>query len=84
MAIRYIRKDFVFDNASWSVAITDAIDGVGLDELAVMCGVSRTTLLNWKNNAHEGRDFNHPAMGNFLRVCNMLDLDPRHYFQTEC
>jgi hypothetical protein len=51
--------------------------------LAAMLGLDASTVNNWKNHARSNTETPYPSMTNFLKVCNLLDLDPREYFVLE-
>jgi len=58
-------------------------DFVNDTTIAAMLGVDGTTIHNWKNRAQANTTTPYPNMTNFLKVCNLLDLDPRDYFVLE-
>jgi hypothetical protein len=55
-------------------------DFVSNYELAALLGVDDTTISNWKHRAYASGPAPYPNMTNFMKVCNLLDLDPRNYF----
>lgn len=49
---------------------------------AELMGVTRTAFYRWARNKYDN-EFPFPRMHNFLRLCNLLDLDPRDFFVLE-
>lgn len=64
-----------FDSQAWGRAIKAWVKTVGEHAIAEACGVSASTVMNWANGSM-------PQMGNFIKVCDELSLDPREFFTT--
>ncbi len=82
MVTKYRLVDWDFDQTLWAQSIDAAANKIGQKELAEFIGVSPTTIRNWRVGRWT-EDFTWPAMHNLLKVCNMLDLDPREFFNLE-
>ena len=77
---KHILIDWEFDMQAWSKAIALGIETIGYKDLAALLDLDPSTLSNWKNTlVHE--KFPHPSMSNFVKVCNLLDLDPRDFWR---
>jgi len=72
---------WTFHTNAWSQAITNAAREIG-PELGELLGVDKATVSNWSRNKWTGQ-LQWPNMSNFLRVCDLLDLDPREFFIYE-
>lgn len=78
---RYRVVAWTFDTKAWGAAINEAREALGKD-LPEFLQVDRATSENWGKERYTGT-FTWPSMGNFLRVCNLLDLDVRDFFILE-
>lgn len=76
--IKYRICAFKFDFEAFSRAI-EAHDTSTRKAIAEAMGLSVSALDNWINGYRHGRS-SPPLMLNFVRLCNLLDLDPRDYF----
>lgn len=80
--IKYSLVDWDFNGPLWARSIDDAANKIGQKELAEFLDVNPTTIRNWRiGRFAEG--FEWPAMHNFLKVVNLLDLDAREFFTLE-
>jgi DNA-binding XRE family transcriptional regulator len=82
MVTKYKLVDWSFDSALWSSSVRNAADEIGTKDLAQLLDVSPTTIVNWANGNYKS-EFPWPHMLNLLKVCNLLDLDPRAFFILE-
>ncbi len=82
MGIEYKWVNWTFDRVLWSEVIKSAIEKYGIDDLAEISEVSTSTLYNWSIGRYQ-RGFEWPHMVNFLKLTNLLDLDPRKFFALE-
>jgi len=78
MGIKYNTVDWKFDARRWAhdLKAQRDVDLVAAQELS---GVTASGWWHWLN-VKPGRPFEHPNMSNFIKVCNLLELDPRNYF----
>lgn len=82
MNIRYKLMGWEFNHELWSATMATAVAEMGLEFMALSMNVSQSALENWsKGYFHD--DFKHPNMTNFIKACNLLDLDPREFFRLE-
>lgn len=72
---RYRVVHWEFDSQAWSRQLKAWVKTVGEDAIAQAVGCSQSTVQNWANGSM-------PAMGNFIKVCDELSLDPREFFTT--
>lgn len=79
MTIKYGIYNFEFDTVKWAALISRALSGIDRAVLAEMLNVSESALYNWSIGRVD-HNFPHPNMSNFIRICNMLDVDPRDFF----
>ncbi len=80
--MEYKWVDWTFNTDLWSKTIARAIELYGKDDFAEICGLSDTTVYNWSVGRYtEG--FNWPSMHNFLKITNLLDLNPMKFFVLE-
>lgn len=78
---KYVVVAWEFNTALWADTIATQMVNFGQD-LPAMTGVDKSTLNNWaKERYTEG--FNWPSMVNFIRVCNLFDLNPDEFFILE-
>lgn len=70
--------DWQFDAERWAADLKKQSD----KDLVAAQELSDTTPGAWWKwlNPKPGQQFPHPNMSNFLKVCNLLQLDPREYF----
>jgi len=70
--------DWKFDAERWAADLNRQSDG---DRIAALelAGLSAGAWWAWLN-PKANRPFNHPNMSNFIKICNLLQLDPRDYF----
>lgn len=72
---------WVFAWKKWADVIAVASSEVG-PELGGFIGVDRSTIANWSKGRFTD-EFKFPAMHNFIRACDLLDLDPTEFFIQE-
>jgi len=80
MGIEYRWVDWTFFSALWSETIQAAVEKVGKSDLAELLEVNEKTIDNWAMGRWTDA-FRWPSMFNFLKVVNLLDLDPRKFFE---
>jgi len=80
--MEYKWVDWIFNKRLWAQVINRAVEVHGLSELAELIEVSETTLTFWGQMRYKD-GFEWPHMSNFLKVTNLLDLDPRRFFELE-
>jgi len=82
MGIEYKWLDWNFNRDLWAETVSKAIDAHGLLDLAEMLDIDHSSLGSWaKNRYYKG--FNYPSMTNFLKVVNLLNLNPAHFWALE-
>lgn len=81
MTITWKWVKWEFNSASWSQAMSVAIEQYGLDDLSELTGLSKSCIKGWSNGTYT-KGFEHPHLSNFLIVCNLLDLNPVEFFTT--
>jgi len=81
MPLAYANIDWEFDQERWAADLNKQADG----DLVAAQELSGLTASGWWNWLHpkRSRSYQHPGMGNFLNVCNLLHLDPREYFSLK-
>jgi len=79
---RYAVVSWEFNRLGWTDAVRQAIKYIGIDMLADVTGLSKSSLVNWSNGKYHPAA-SYPNMTNFLAICNILDLDVRDMFQLE-
>lgn len=82
MTKKYGLYNFTFDKMWWSALMARAASEIDKDVLAEMLNISASAIHNWSVGRY-AEGFEHPSMSNFLRICNMLDVDPREFFVLE-
>jgi len=83
MGIEYKWIDWGFNRDLWAESIAKAIELHGILDLAEMLAIDPTTLDSWaKNRYYKG--FNYPSMTNFIKVVNLLNLNPARFWALEC
>lgn len=79
---KYRHVDYVFDRHLWSLVISSLVGEYGVEDICELLDVSDSTLYNWGMNVHHD-DYPHPRMSNWLKVCNLLDINPASFVTTE-
>lgn len=83
MGIKYVSVPRKFDTVKWSALINELCNLCDtIKDAAILAQVADTTLITWRN-ANYKEDFQHPSMSNFIRICNLMDVDPSDYFTWE-
>ena len=83
MTIKYVNVPHEFNWPLWNEAIAKGIEEIGIELLAQTLEVNEITLKQWTSpNGYAYRNFKWPSMGNFLKVCNELNLRPSDFFTT--
>ncbi len=80
---KYKIVGFTFDLVRWGYDIRRAMQYIAPDYLAGLLEVDHSTLENWRDGRYKSTKAPYPMMTNFIKVCNLLDLDPRDYFVLE-
>lgn len=78
MASTYTHMDWSFDGVAFARDLT-AMSITDMQAAGELLGVSWQTIRRWQTGQYDNQ-FNFPRMSNFLKLCNLLDLDPRDYF----
>lgn len=81
--IKYKLVKWVFNAGAWANAAREAQDTVGVDLVADVMQVHRTTVISWGKMKSGYEDFPYPNMTNFIAFCNHFDKDPREFFMLE-
>lgn len=82
MTSEYRLYNWLFDLDRWALALEQS--GLTDAEIAAFADVDESTVNNWRKLRYGNpRVAQHPSMGNFLKVCNHLDLDPREFFMLD-
>lgn len=78
MPVKYNTVDWAFDKRRWAHDLNQQrdVDLVAAQELSGLTASAWYAWLNPLTRSH----YEQPRMYNFLKVCNLLDLDPRNYF----
>lgn len=76
---KYVNYEFNF--AFWSQTVARAIESHGVQVLAELLEVSEEILINWSKGRYT-ETFAYPRMTNFLKVCNLLEIEPLQFFTT--
>lgn len=71
-----------FDTAKWAEAIAEACKQHGAGTIAALTGCSVGVISSWRNGNYKV-GFEYPSMTLFMRVCNLLDLNPQDFFKVE-
>lgn len=83
MGTKYVSVGKKFDVVAWSDLMNRAINMFDtIHEAASMMDIHPTTLGNWRD-AKFSDGFEHPNMSNFIRICNLMDVDPATFFTWE-
>lgn len=74
----YANVDWRFDAERFAEDLRQQSD----KDLVAAQELAETTPGAWWNWLHpkKGKAYQHPSMSNFIKVCNLLQLDPRDYF----
>lgn len=70
-----------FHSALWAETIADAIKTHGAETIAELLDMTQGGLEAWGEERWT-ENYRYPRMTNFLKVCNLLDLQPSHFFTT--
>jgi len=81
MSIKYINCPYVFDKSEWAFQILRLREDFTIEEIARLMDVTPKCIDNWINQRHHP-DFQHPAMFNFLKLVNLLDIHPAVFFKV--
>lgn len=78
--IEYKIYNWAFDSVKWA-GVLDLV-ALEIDDrtLGEILGVDRSTVNNWRKRAYRLSEYDFPSMSNFIKVCNVLDLDPRDFY----
>ena len=82
MNITYKWVNWTFNTELWTMTIKHAIEIHGVSDLAQISELDESTLLNWSRGRYT-REFRWPHMLNFLKLTNLLDLNPSVFFVLE-
>lgn len=80
MVTKHVSVPRKFDSEKWAnlivkfVAMFDTIR-----EAAAMAETSDTALHTWMRQSFAG-EFRYPNMTNFIKICNLMDVDPSDFF----
>jgi len=81
MAKRKALAAWEFNSRNWSIAMRDAYADLG-DDLYEYIGLSKGRVQQWINQTTSvGSE--HPGMGAFLKIVDLLELDPADFFAME-
>jgi len=75
------RMKWTFDADEWSFQIQEAHDFVG-SEFADIIGVSDDLVRSWEMMRSRHHFYRWPNMSELIRVCVVLDMDPRRFIIT--
>lgn len=79
MGIQWIDVNWVFDVEQWAADLL-AQKPEDLAAARELSGLTESAWRHWMKGGTHGA-YEQPRMKNFLNVCNLLQLDPRHYFR---
>lgn len=83
MGTKYVSVPKKFDTVKWSALINSLCNMFDtIKEAAIIAQVSDTTLITWRDASYAD-GFEHPNMSNFIRICNLMDVDPSEFFTWE-
>lgn len=82
MGIKYKSVKWVFNGVLFAEFCKRAIDNYGVEPAAHAIGVHPSTLIGWSEQRWREK-FPHPAMGNFINACNLMDADPRLFWELD-
>jgi len=78
MTTTYTWANWRFNSEAWAATLNNIGDEL-IEAARELTGLSEAAFWHWRNNTYpEG--FEHPNMTNLLKICNLLDLDPRDFF----
>jgi hypothetical protein len=83
MTTEYKHMNWVFDADAFAEMLRDRVSDTDMPAFAELLGVSVSIVRGWIARYSRGTEFDHPHMSNFLKVCNLLDVDPRLFFGVE-
>lgn len=81
MVTKYKIVNWRFNTEAWANAMSVALDTFG-EDFPVMLGVTMSCVRQWSKGVYK-EGFEHPSMSNVIKTCNLLDLDPRKFFELE-
>lgn len=81
MAPTYKHVSFEFHSALWAETIADALRLHGVEVIAELLDMTPQGLEAWGEDRWT-ENYRYPRMTNFLKVVNLLDLNPAHFFTT--
>ena len=82
MSVTYDWLDWEFDVEAWARALNAALRHMSAIELAELLEIDHTTVLMYASGKLHP-DTPYPQMTKFIKVCNLLDLDPRSFWSLE-
>lgn len=83
MPPKYVSVPRKFDSEKWANLIVQLVAMFEtVKEAATMTETSDTALHTWMRENFSG-EFRYPNMTNFLRICNLMDVDPADFFTWE-
>jgi len=83
MTIKYAIHDFEFDTERFAAVLQAGIVEGNVQFVANMLSIDASTLYNWRSGRYVGVKFPYPTMTNFLKIVNLLDLNPSDYFRLK-
>jgi len=76
---KFVNYEFNFD--VWSSTMRLLVERGDAPVVSELLGMSESIIINWaKGRWTEG--FKYPNMTNFLKVCNLLEIEPLQFFTT--
>ena len=79
--IKYKVVPWEFNHVAWSAAMAQIVDSGDMEALAELTELSTAAIRNWAKGVYtEG--YQYPRMTNFLKICNVLDINPQEFFTT--
>jgi hypothetical protein len=83
MTIKYHVYDFEFDVERFAQVLQARILPDNVVFVANMLSIDHSTLENWREGRYKDVKFPYPSMTNFLKIVNLLDLNPCDYFRLK-
>lgn len=91
--MKTIFTKWVFDTEAWGLLVGrareaialaehDGDEVVGLIDLAELLGVSTAIIDQWEKRIYY-KGFEYPQMTNLIKLCQLMDFDPRNLFCIE-